>query len=306
MKLNQLEALIAIADKQGIAGAAEKLNVSQPAITKSLSSLENELGVDLLDRSAYRLKLNAYGEMLLTHARAIAAESEQAVSNIQRMRDKGQQTIRVNCPPGIMPTLIPLALQRARKKIPGLIFELEGPLIASPESKYRGLSEGDYDLLIYATEDTHDTENFDCELLIEDVQMIILASKDHPALKLDKPSLKELVDFDWVSSSKTGPSHKLLQNAFAAEGVKIPDSMLFLPLADMIYSLLQHGEYLAFVAYHPAIVEELEFRVIDADFPNQQLSVSLLQRKTSNPSKAMQIFIEELKQVALLAKQGKL
>ena len=172
MKLNQLEALVAIADGRGIAGAAKKLGISQPAITKSLSNLEHDLGVDLFDRSEYRLKLSKFGEKLLPRARAISSEMKMAYREIQLLKETGQEVIRFNGAPGVMPRLIPQACQRARKTLPGFIIDFCGEISAVDKRKFNDLAEGVYDLLIYPIEKNDNLDGFKYEPLL-DINLVL-------------------------------------------------------------------------------------------------------------------------------------
>ena len=307
MKLNQLEALIAVADGYGIAGAANKLNISQPAITKSLRNLEEDVGVALLDRSEYRLKLTTYGEILLNRARAISTEVEKARLDIRLMQERNQQLLLYNSSPGPMPLLIPNGLQRAHEKMPGLLVEFAGELIGSTETKYGGLAQGLYDLLIYPVEKTHNVDNFICQPLM-DIKLIVKARKGHPATKLRKPSLQELRKFAWLSPSKVGLPNRIIEEAFAYAGVKCPDMLLPLPLRSMIFAYLRNTDFLAFVPSHPAIDEEdtHEFLTIDADIPLMGWTLHLLQRKSSIPSKGMNTFITELKTIVTEAESSQM
>ncbi len=309
MKLNQLEALIAIADRQGIAGAADKLNVSQPAITKSLSSLEQELGVALLDRSGYRLKLSVFGEALLLRARAISAEVSKAREDIAMLRDQKQHMIRFNGTPGTMPILIPESIKKARKVIPHLNIEFIGEINSGPAIKYKELAEGLYDLLIYTFDADHETYNYDFayEPLLE-VRVLVLANKNHPATHLSQPSLDDLSHFEWLfPSGKDTLPYKTIRQAFLNANATFPESVLPLPTRQMIFSFLKDSDYLAFVPYHPAIADrELEeFTVIDVDCVPFGWWLYIFNRKSTVLSEGMTTFIESMKTVVRDAESNK-
>ncbi|SEK89055.1 LysR family transcriptional regulator, regulator of abg operon [Colwellia chukchiensis] len=148
LKINQINAFIAIAEGNGVAGAAQKLYVSQPAITKSISNLESELGVALFDRSKHRLKLNKYGEILLRRAKAAKAELKGALEEITLMKDRSQQSIKFNGSPALIPRLIPKAINLFKLNHPDVHVELAGLLDDNPANKIQALIKGEYDLLI--------------------------------------------------------------------------------------------------------------------------------------------------------------
>ena len=78
MNLQQLRTFVAIADTGGVARAANKVHLSQPAASRQMQVLEADLGVPLFDRIGRRIRLTAEGEDLLRRARRLVAEAELA------------------------------------------------------------------------------------------------------------------------------------------------------------------------------------------------------------------------------------
>ena len=82
-----LRYFIAVAENESVSRAAEKLNISQPAVSMMIRKLENELDAQLFDRSANRIHLNKAGEAALLHAKAVIHdidEMKRTVGNISR------------------------------------------------------------------------------------------------------------------------------------------------------------------------------------------------------------------------------
>jgi DNA-binding transcriptional LysR family regulator len=78
MELHQLAYLVAVADEASFTRAAEKLRVSQPAVSAQIRRLERELGEELLDRSERSVRPTAVGAAVLPHARAALAAADGA------------------------------------------------------------------------------------------------------------------------------------------------------------------------------------------------------------------------------------
>ena len=73
MKITTLEYFIAVAEAGSIRAAAQKLYLAQPSLTKSLQSMEQELGVQLFTRTSSGIRLTIAGETILPQARQVIA-----------------------------------------------------------------------------------------------------------------------------------------------------------------------------------------------------------------------------------------
>lgn len=87
MRSRLLSSFLVVAEKGSITEAAKVLNISQPALTKSMRRLEDELGVKLFDRVPVGVRLTRYGAILLDHARIIENEYRHAIARISEVRD---------------------------------------------------------------------------------------------------------------------------------------------------------------------------------------------------------------------------
>lgn len=81
MSLVQIESFVAVAQTGHVGRAAERLHVTQPPLTRRIRSLEDELGVQLFDRTPRGMRLRPEGQRLLAHAQEILAA-------VQRARDE--------------------------------------------------------------------------------------------------------------------------------------------------------------------------------------------------------------------------
>jgi DNA-binding transcriptional LysR family regulator len=90
VELRQLRCFVAIVDHGGFTGAAADLGVSQPAVSRGLAALEDELGVRLLRRTSRQVVLTAVGQRVLTRARRLLADVEdltaEARGGVRRLR----------------------------------------------------------------------------------------------------------------------------------------------------------------------------------------------------------------------------
>ena len=95
MELLQLQYFKIIAECQHITKAANKLMISQPSLSNTLSRIENELGVQLFDRQGRNIVLNRYGEIVLEHANNILRELDNIRTEIDELEQRQNRVITI-------------------------------------------------------------------------------------------------------------------------------------------------------------------------------------------------------------------
>jgi len=95
MNLERLELFLKIVDTGTVSGAGREANLTQPAVSRSLKLLEEEIGVDLFDRQGRGLLLTAAGRALIPCARQLVRDSERAKLQVQRAAEDAYFDLRV-------------------------------------------------------------------------------------------------------------------------------------------------------------------------------------------------------------------
>ncbi len=85
IELRHLRAFVAVAEELNFSRAAERLYLTQPALSRQIRALERLLGVDLLRRSTHQVELTLGGEALLNRARPLLADLDEAVAQPDRL-----------------------------------------------------------------------------------------------------------------------------------------------------------------------------------------------------------------------------
>ena len=99
MELRHLRYFVAVAEQENVSRAALKLHVSQPALSRQVRDLEEELGFDLLERSAKSVRLTEAGKVFLRESRAVLQRAEEAVSKARLTATKGQVELHIGYAP---------------------------------------------------------------------------------------------------------------------------------------------------------------------------------------------------------------
>jgi DNA-binding transcriptional LysR family regulator len=111
MELRHLRYFVVVAEEQNVTRAAERLHVSQPPLSRQIRDLEQELGVELFQRTAKSLALTEAGKVFLNEARAVLLRAEQAVQTARTVASGDHGQIRVGYAPSLTVELLPRALR---------------------------------------------------------------------------------------------------------------------------------------------------------------------------------------------------
>ncbi|MCA9300177.1 MAG: LysR family transcriptional regulator [Phycisphaerales bacterium] len=122
MELTPLRYLIAIAEEGHMTRSAEKLGVTQPALSAMLRKLEDEVGADLFHRTARGMVPTDAGEVFLEHARAAVQRADAGVQAVRALTGLLEGSIRIGGGATAVGSLLPRAISRFRTEHPGLRF----------------------------------------------------------------------------------------------------------------------------------------------------------------------------------------
>jgi len=118
MRLNQIRHFVAVVEAGSLRSAAAKVGVSQPAMSKSIRQLEQELHVQLLQRNARGAALTLAGKTFLARARVIQSELRKADDDLQELRGGERGTVGFGVAPVAGMLIVPEALQHFRRSQP--------------------------------------------------------------------------------------------------------------------------------------------------------------------------------------------
>jgi DNA-binding transcriptional LysR family regulator len=125
MELRQLRYFVVLAEELHFRRAAERLHVTQPAVSQHLRKLEEDLGVQLLERTRHRVTLTPAGEALLVDARIVLQEADRARRAVIDACHHFDGRLRIGHLPDAVPPALPLALARFVATRPGVKVLLE-------------------------------------------------------------------------------------------------------------------------------------------------------------------------------------
>ena len=124
MNIRALQYFVKLADLRHFSKAAEACFVSQPTLSTQVRKLEEELGVQLVERAPRKVMLTPVGDEIATRARSVLNEIEQIRVVARRNTDPSEGTLRLGLFPTLAPYLLPHIIPKIRKRFPRLTLQL--------------------------------------------------------------------------------------------------------------------------------------------------------------------------------------
>ena len=217
MELRHLRYFVAVADTKSLTLAAKaKLHTSQPSLSRQIRDLEEEVGAQLMTRTARGVDLTPSGRAFLDHARAVLSQVGAAAEAARRAAHPAKPCFTMGFLTGHELTWMPEALRILRAELPNIdvmISSQSSPLLAD------GLSQGKIDAAFLRRE--KGVPGLAFRLLVKEPLMVILSS-DHHLAALKTLSPRDLVGETFVAVSHTAPVlRKIIDNYLKRSGVNI-------------------------------------------------------------------------------------
>ncbi|HUH02129.1 MAG TPA: LysR substrate-binding domain-containing protein [Kofleriaceae bacterium] len=191
--LRQLEYAVAVADELHFRRAAERVAVTQPALSQQIKLLEEQLGVRLFERDARKVLMTPAGEDLVRRARLILGEVDQLCDNAAAAGEPLSGSLRMGVIPTVAPYLLPRVLPEVRTSYPRLRLLLHedqtGRLIDM-------LVEGKLDVLLLALGVRGTEAEGLTALRIFDEPFWLATPIDHPLARRETVCESDLLDQD--------------------------------------------------------------------------------------------------------------
>ena len=125
MQLRKLNHLLALADQGSFGRAAQAVHLSQPALSRSIESLEEDLGATLVNRAYGQVRLTAAGELVLARARHLLADAQQIKRDVQLLQGLAMGQLQVGLGPFAAAMLGQPALSQLIQRHPQLTVRIE-------------------------------------------------------------------------------------------------------------------------------------------------------------------------------------
>lgn len=198
--IDDLEAFIAVADLESFNRAANKLDITQPALSRRIKKLEETLGAKLLDRTTRKISVSTVGEEFILEARRMLIEFNKSIDDIQELIKTKTGSICFSTNMTIADSILPDIVSDFRKQNPNIRLRINQD--TSPDA-VNSVLRRECEFAIAQFNKEHKDLNF--EELIND-SFVMVCHKDHALAKQKKVRWEDFKDHNFIklgSKSRT-------------------------------------------------------------------------------------------------------
>lgn len=294
LRLRHLNCIVAIAQERTLARAAERLHLSQPAISKTLAELEQWAGTRLVERGRNGAALTPAGEHFLRYALDVRRAVDASASALAREEGHAPQAVRVGVLPTVEIAVLPNAILSMRALMPGVGVQIR---VASNAELLDALKAGEIDLMVGRMAEPSSMKGIAFEYLYTE-SLSVVARAGHPLTQRGaQPALEDVLAYPLViPGERTAPRHHA-EALFESRGLRLPQgcvetqsspvARLVVAASDAVWIVPQR------VAQHD--IDDGLLALVDVPTPRGVEQIGILHRSQHRLSEATAAFAEQLR-----------
>jgi DNA-binding transcriptional LysR family regulator len=295
MDFRELQYILRVAEERSFSKAAQKLYIAQPSLSQYIQKLEQQLGVQLFDRSITPLRLTYAGELYIETAKKILDLKDQLSKQMEDIADFKKGRLIIGLSSFRTTYIIPMVLPLFKESFPSIeVVLLEGTSSETESMAIKGAT--DISIMTLPL----DESIFSYEVVLTE-EILAAVPPNHPRFSKyegGKINLYELRDEPFILLKQNQKLHQIAMNLCKQAGFK-PNVVLESESIEAAHALTTAGMGVTFVpdtlAYYPRLTKQPLYFSIDEFMPSRQLVIGY--RKERYLSKAASEFINIAKDV---------
>ncbi len=241
LDIRQLQYFLKIVELGSFTAASLRLGIAQPTLTKSMRSLERQLGVELLRRLPRGIEPTEAGQRLAEHGRRAELQLRDAVKAIGSLDSDPAGAVTIGAGPAWLRRILPEAVCLAVQRHPGLNVHIVGGF---DDSLLKDLRSGVLDFVVAELPEAKSATDLSLSRLVHD-DLGIAARAGHPLA--GKPcGLEDLLEFPWVMPPVSTRARRRLDALFVAANLPAPEVRIETASMAFLLQALRCGDFLTF------------------------------------------------------------
>jgi DNA-binding transcriptional LysR family regulator len=297
IRLRDLHIVMAVSEAGSMAKAAQKLAISHPVVSKTISDLEQTLKVRLFDRTTQGVELTDYGQALLKCGVNVFEEMRQGLKQIEFLTDPASGELAIGCPEIMNASIVPAISERFLQQLPRVQLRVVHADLGLEQ--YGPLRERKVELLIGRLRRPFVEEDLVFQPLIEE-PFVAVAGANCQWARRRRLELADLMGESWVLPPHDSTPGSIITGIFAANGLRSPRPAIATLSVQLTMTLIATGK---FVGILPNSVAQFGSRrtglkILPVKIPVTQYAIAILTLKDRTPGPLAKLFIEHARGVA--------
>ena len=296
VKLRDLHILLAVSQSGSISRAAERLAISHPVVSRTISGLENALGVRLFDRGSQGVEPTMYCRAFLECGVAVFDDLRCGIQRIEFLSDPAAGEVRIGGSEVMMAGFIPAIIDRVSRQHARIVFHTvqgDGQTLRS------ALRRREVDLIVSRRLHSRAEEDLTVEPLFDE-PLFVVAGLQSRWVHRRKIDVSELLSEPWILPSPDTLVWQLIADSFQSDGLGLPSVRVVSASVPLRNLLLATGRYLS-VLPHSMLhfgAEHLRVKILPVTLPgiSQPVEIITLRNRTLSPT--ANLFTECAREVA--------
>jgi DNA-binding transcriptional LysR family regulator len=307
MDLRRLRYFTEVVEQGSLGKAAARLGVSQPALTKSLRLLEQELDARLLDRGSTGVSTTAFGKAVYSHARTISAELDHTRRELDRLRGVDQSFVEIGALPSVAGSLLASAVAEAVARAPRLAVRV---VEKNHFELLPALRRGEFDFVIGLAEQgggrIGDPEpNLRRRIILRD-RLSIIVRAGHALTQHPHVTARDLIRYAWLFPMIDAVHRPILDQFFRAAGIDPPLAKIESTSVQFTKSVILQSDHVGVLPAHVMMRELAEGSLVPLPLQSDALrrTVAIFHRERHPLSPGARSLIRALERTCRSLRAG--
>lgn len=303
LNLRDLRYFEIITQEGSLALASERLSRSQPALSKCLQRLEENIGAPLFIRDGRGVHLTAVGEVLLAKVKQLSLAVEQTEKDMRSFVQGSIGQVRIGCLPSVAEYIIPSTCRKFLDNNPNVNIQLFSDV---PNMLMDMLLGQQVDLIITTASKPNDNI---ITYPINDDPMVVIAHASHPLLDIAQQrelKVEDLLDYRWTLPNSLSVIRKWIDNYFINLGLSKPTVQIETQSFRMVPKIIEQTQLISFLPRKSLnSIEVKQKNLVEIPFAeiiyNRKLIISRLKSRAMSPAveKMIKLLCEESSRLLL-------
>ncbi|MDN3653340.1 LysR family transcriptional regulator [Thalassotalea ponticola] len=236
LSMSHLKMIATIAESDTVKQAAERLFITQPALTNRIREAERRLNTRLFVRHGRKLIISSAGKRLLHSANKILEELARVEHDIARLTDGVEQVIRLGLPSYASFKWLPQAMQVFAQELPQVELEINANNQLQPLA---ALTRGDIDIALVCSDQQTlrvDDKLYQSVCVLQD-ELVVCLSNHNPLINKDYLDIDDFKQATYITNSTVPEKHREYELFFKPNNI-IPKKVLQVGFNDAIIELI--------------------------------------------------------------------